>query len=143
MSKDYAEGRIKDALRKTGGNAVKARQQVIAWAMEDPKLLQALTRSHLTGIVAYNIERILSGRSAAVEAAGHIVESERPTARSSASSAPKKENFGMEILKAVAGNGGAVFGMEAYSGGTQKRQKVSKSHIDAIKAMTRGQKSTD
>lgn len=136
MSKEYAERRIKEALIKANGNAVKARQQVIAWAMEDPKLLQALTRSHLTGIVAYNIERILSGRSVAVEATEKTVQKESPKAA-------QKENFGLEILKAVAGNGGAMFGMEAYSGGSQKRPKVSKGHIDAIKAMTQGRKFTD
>jgi len=140
MSREYAEKRIKEALKKFNGNAVKARQQVIAWSIEDPKLLQALTRSHLTGIVAYNIERILSGRSAAVEAAEHIVDSSKPAASSQSGKPQKKENFGMEILKAVAVNGGGMFGMEAYSGGSHKRQKVSKGHIDAIKAMTQSRK---
>lgn len=135
MSREYAEQRIKDALKKTGGNAVKARQQVIAWTYEDAKLLHALTKAHLTGIVAYNIERILAGRGAAEE---HPVP-ETPKQKK----AKEEENFGMELLKAVAGNSGATFGLEGYSGGAPKRPKVSKGHIDAIRAMTQGRKFED
>lgn len=138
MSKEYAEKRIKEALKKTGGNAVRARQQVIAWAMEDQKLLQALTRAHLTGIVAYNIERILSGRGAAEET--HIPQ---PKSSAQTTAGKKEENFGLELLKAVAGNAGTQFGLESYSGGGKKRTKVSKSHIDAINALTKGRKSTE
>lgn len=133
MSKEYAEKRIKEALKKTNGNAVKARQQVIAWTYEDAKLLHALTKAHLTGIVAYNIERILSGRGTAED---------HPVPETPAQKAPaKEENFGTELLKAVAGNSGAMFGLEGYSPGRAKRPKVSKSHIAAIQAMTQGKKS--
>jgi len=134
MSKEYAEQRIKEALKKTGGNAVKARQQVIAWTYEDAKLLHALTKAHLTGIVAYNIERILSGRGAAEE---------HPATETPKQKQAKEEDFGMELLKAVAGNSGATFGLESYSGGAPKRPKVSKGHIDAIRAMTQGRKFED
>lgn len=136
MSREYAEQRIKEALKKTGGNAVKARQQVIAWTYEDAKLLHALTKAHLTGIVAYNIERILAGRGAAEE---HSI----PDAPKQSRSKKEEENFGMELLKAVAGNSGSTFGLEAYSGGAPKRRQVSKGHIDAIRAMTQGRKSED
>lgn len=132
MSREYAEKRIKDALKKTGGNATKARQQVIAWTYEDPKLLHALTKSHLTGIVAYNIERILSGRGAAV--------SDAPKKQTQAQS--EEENFGKELLKAIAGNSGATFGLEGYSA-PRKKAKVSQGHIDAIQAMTRGRQFKD
>ena len=138
MSREYAEGRIKEALKKTNGNAVRARQQVIAWTYEDPKLLHALTKAHLTGIVAYNIERILAGRGAAEETHTHTQESAKKS-----DAKDKEENFGMELLKAVAGNGGVQFGMESYSGGGQRRKKVSKSHIDAINALTKGRKSSE
>lgn len=129
MSREYAEKRIKEALKKTNGNAVKARQQVIAWTYEDSKLLHALTKAHLTGIVAYNIERILSGRGAAEE---NPIPTSAPTKKKA-----EEENFGTELLKAVAGNSGAMFGLEAYSGNSSKRPKVSKSHLQAIQAMTR------
>ncbi|MAE50516.1 MAG: hypothetical protein CMH27_01770 [Micavibrio sp.] len=138
MSREYAEGRIKEALKKTNGNAVRARQQVIAWTYEDPKLLHALTKAHLTGIVAYNIERILAGRGTAEETHTYTQESAKKS-----DVKDKEENFGMELLKAVAGNGGVQFGMESYSGGGQRRKKVSKSHIDAINALTKGRKSSE
>lgn len=139
MSREYAEKRIKEALRRCNGNAVKARQQVIAQAMDDPKLLQALTKAHLTGIVAYNIERILSGRGTAEEQ--RVPKAPQSVAKGQGGR--KEENFGLELLKAVAGNGGAEFGLEGYSNGGQKRKKVSKSHIDAINALTKGRKFTE
>ena len=63
MSLEYVERKIVEALKLSNGNAAGARQQVIAWSLEDPELLKALTKSHLTGIVAYNIERVVSGRA--------------------------------------------------------------------------------
>ena len=132
MSREYAEKRIKEALKKTGGNALKARQQVIAWTYEDAKLLHALTKAHLTGIVAYNIERILSGRGAAKDQAA--AES-KPRNKSS-----KEENFGTELLKAVAGNSGEIFGFDSNGVARSKRPKVSKSHIQAIQAITGNKK---
>lgn len=135
MSREYAEKRIKEALKKTNGNAVKARQQVIAWTYEDSKLLHALTKAHLTGIVAYNIERILSGRGAAEESP---VPASAPTKKKT-----EEENFGTELLKAVAGNSGAMFGLEAYSTSSRKRPKVSKAHLQAIQAMTRKSTKSD
>jgi len=126
MSREYAEKRIKDALVKSNGNAVKARQLVTSWCAEDQKLLHALTKAHLTGIIAYNIERIASGRSA---------RGSEKTAPTQKQTAKKEENFGMELLKAVAGNGGLTFGLEG-SAVPKKRTKVSKEHLDAILAMT-------
>lgn len=138
MSREYAEGRINEALKKTNGNAVRARQQVIAWTYEDPKLLHALTKAHLSGIVAYNIERILAGRGTA-----ETVEQEPESKAQGSKSSQKEENFGAELLKAVAGNSGAQFGLESYSGGGTSRNKVSKKHIDAINALTKGRKSPE
>ena len=63
MSLEYAEGRIREALKLSGGNAARARKQIIDWSREDMRLLQELTRGHLSGIVAYNVERVLSGRA--------------------------------------------------------------------------------
>lgn len=130
--RQYAEHRIKDALEKCGGNVTHARQQIIAWTYEDAKLLQALTKPHLNGIVAYNIDRIVSGRGAATENPAQPQESPQNKA--------KEESFGMEILKAVAGNNGAMFGLETYSTPRPGKTKVSKAHVDAIKAMTKGKK---
>ncbi len=120
MSRDYAERRIKEAIRLSKGNMIRARQQVIAWTYEDAKLLHELTKPHLTGIVAYNIERVLSGRSAKVE---KPASPQKPVVRD--------EEFGVEILKAVAASNAAVFGQEGNAA-PAKRGKASRQHIDAI-----------
>lgn len=132
MSLEYAESRIREALKLARGNQMKARQQVMAWASEDEKLLQALARPHLAGIVAYNVERVASGRADAKhDAAASDVPAAPPA---SAGAKPKKESFGLEILKAAAGPDTQIFGLED-TGTPQKRKGVSQSHIDALKAM--------
>lgn len=123
MSREYAERRIKEAIKKANGNAMRARQQIIAWTMEDTKLLDALTRPHLNGIVAYNVERVMSGRSNAKEEPVP----EKPLAG--------EDEFGIEILKAVAASDAAIFGRENSGAPMAKRGRASKQHIDAIRQM--------
>lgn len=127
MFKEYVENKIRDALKKNGGNALKARQQIIAWTYEDAKLLHALTRPHLNGIVAYQVERILSGRAEAE----HNIPAK--------SSKMKTDSFGMEILKAVSGGEAAVFGQE--TGQLKRSPEASKHHVDAIMKIASVQKS--
>ncbi len=134
MSMEYLNSRIKDALKMSGGNRVKARQQIIAWTFEDNKLLHTLAKPHLSGIVAYNIERVASGRAdAAAQKASEATK--QPQAPKQAAPKPKNEDeqFGMEILKAVAGSP-QIFGLED-PGAPQKRGGVSQKHLDAINAM--------
>lgn len=128
MSLEYAEQRVKQALKLYGGNATKARQQIIAWTYEDPKLLHALTKNHLTGIVAYHIERVASGRAA---------KARNNKKMQPGTPMPDKANsqeFGMEILKAIAASGSPSFGLESYAA-PQKRGQASQRHINAIKAL--------
>lgn len=124
MSSEYAERRIKEALKQANGNVTRARQQVIAWTYEDAKLLHALTAPHLTGIVAYNIERILSGRS--------DTEKEKPRAKKPPVIVDNE--FGIEILKAVAASGAVRFGQE-NNAARGKRGQASRQHIDALRQM--------
>ncbi len=133
MSLQYAEKRIKEALKLTGGNQARARQQVIVWALEDPQLLQALTKHHLTGIVAYHMERVVSGRASKAQASA-------PPPKKPKKVAATDDEFGKEILKAVANSSSAVFGLEGPSA-PQKRGQASQRHIDAIRQMAREVKS--
>jgi hypothetical protein len=137
MSSEYAENRIKEALKLSKGNQAIARQQLIAWAFEDAKLLQALTKPHLSGIVAYNIERVASGRASAAK---QPQAAQKPVQKTSAGKAAKPEQFGLEILKAVAGKP-EIFGLEDF-GAPQKRGAASPRHIEAIKAMAAKSKHT-
>lgn len=123
MSLEYVERKISEALKQSKGNTTKARQTVIKWCQEDAKLLHGLTSAHLNGIVAYNIDRIASGRS------------DKSKKKAPAKPAPAgKEKFGMELLKAVV-NSGSVFGMEAGQA-PRKKGQASQQHIDAIKKLT-------
>ncbi len=120
MSKEYAEDKIREALRMHGGNIALARQQVMNWANDNARLLQGLTRPHLDGIVAYQVERVASGRAE--------LEKRHP----SAAAEPKpNENFGMDLLRAVAAADAAIFGQESSSN-SGKRVSASKQHIEAI-----------
>lgn len=139
MSSDYAVTKIKEALELSKGNAARARQIVIAWCHEDSKLLHALARPHITGIVAYQVDRVNSGRAdAQLKKIKAQKEPQAELSGQAAEAAEQVENFGQEILKALSGgSGGATFGTEAYGGQPlgSRPKGASKSHIDAIKMM--------
>ncbi|NQZ15035.1 MAG: hypothetical protein HRT94_09470 [Alphaproteobacteria bacterium] len=130
MSREYAEQKIREALDLTRGNKTKARQQVIAWCAEDTKLLYALSKPHLTGIVAHAVGRVASGKTDPQEVPHPAVRGELD----------QEGTFGMEILKTIAGGGTNQFGQEAY-GRPMKRQGASQQHIDAIRLMAEKSKS--
>ncbi len=131
MSLEYADKRVVEALKLMDGNQAKARQQIIAWALSDAKLLQALTKHHLKGIVAYHVERVASGRS---------VKPQTTPSKPKKATAQPDDAFGMEILKAVANSSSAVFGLEGYSS-PPRRGQASQQHINAIKQMAERSKS--
>lgn len=128
-SRQYLENRIREALKKAKGNKLLARQQLIAWTYEDSKLLHALTRPHLEGIIAYNIDRMLSGKTTDGK------ESEAPRSKPQAAVKAKKgEEFGMDLLRAVVATDAAVFGQESFAP-SSKRPQTSKRHVDALLKM--------
>ncbi len=122
MSKEYAEDKIRQALKEYGGNIALARKQVMLWAHDDAALMRSIVAPHLDGIIAYQVERVASGRA----------ELER---RHPSKTSPKKEeeNFGMDLLRAVASSDATVFGYDSPI--TPKRKSASKQHIDAIHKM--------
>jgi hypothetical protein len=128
MSREYAESRIREALKLCRGNATRARQQVIAWTFEDPKLLQALARPHLSGIVAHAVGRVLtkgSGDNAEAE--------EMPSTPPPLDMSPS--SFGKEILAALTSKNTAMFGHETEVPPVRKRQ-ASQRHVNALKQMS-------
>lgn len=128
MSLRYAETRIEDALRQHGGNVAKARRQIIAWALEDDLLLLGLTRNHLDGIAAYHVDRVASGRtqkSSGGTQSAPQVEVKTPTKPA------RKNEFGLEVLKAVAAKDPMIFGLETYSSAPARGQ-ASARHVEAI-----------
>ena len=132
MSREYAEGRIREALKQSKGNPTKARQRIIAWTYEDPKLLQALAQPHLTGIVAHAVSRVIYKQE--------LPEPEAPEMPASLDMEP--ETFGQEILAALQSNDTAMFGME-QNAPQPRRGQASKSHIEAIKKIAGKSKKED
>ncbi len=133
MSQQYAQDRIKEAIRLSKGSKTAANQLVIAWAAEDHKLLWALTKAHLTGVVAYNVERVASGRADRAAAAKAA-----PTAKPRAQ---QDKPFGRELLKAASSGEGAIFGLEGYTAPSRAGQ-ASQGHINAIHQLASRSKKT-
>ncbi len=126
MSREYAEGRIREALKLSKGNPTRARQQIIAWTNEDPRLLQALARPHLTGIVAHAVSRVIHQQNREIDAP------DIPDAPQSLDMEPK--TFGEEIFKALQSSNTPSFGHEGVAPPVKKKQ-ASQSHIDALRQM--------
>ncbi|PCI56137.1 MAG: hypothetical protein COB36_04980 [Alphaproteobacteria bacterium] len=120
MSKEYAESKIREALKAHGDNIGLARQHIVSMAQADAALMRALAQPHLDGIVAYQVERVASGRA----------EMEKRHPKEPAQN--KIDNFGMELLRAVAASDAETFGQEGMGA---KRKMASKQHIDAIHQM--------
>jgi hypothetical protein len=117
---NYAETRIKEALRLCGGDPVKAREQVIAWAYKDPQLLMALAEPYLQGLVAYNMEQL----GAASSPAGQKTPQKNKRTKSG-----KGTDFGLGILKAAVNSRAEIFGLETPQAGSKE---ASQEHVDAI-----------
>ena len=134
MSREYAEKRIKEALKQAKGNATKARQIIIAWSSEDTRLLQALAQPHLTGIVAHAVDRVIYKQGINDEP-----EEIRANPRS-LDMAP--DTFGKEIMKALQSADTAKFGQESAAPAS-RRPKASQSHIDALNKIAGKKKKRD
>ena len=115
---DLVEQKIAEALRKTGGNELRARQLIAATALDNPELLKALAKPHLTGITAHAISHVLRAKKSSLQDGG-------------SQSHQEEEGFGMDILKSFASGDAPQFGQEQYAAPT-KRKGVSPSHIAAI-----------
>lgn len=126
MSREYAESRIREALKQCRGNPARARQQIIAWCGEDAKLLQALAAPHLTGIVAHAVNRVAQHQEHEDE------ESEIPEKPVPVNMEPK--TFGEAILKTMRSGNTALFGQESAAPPLRRKQ-ASQSHIDALRRL--------
>lgn len=131
MTWEYVERKILEALKISGGNVPQARKHIMAWTYEDNKLLYELAKPHMTGIVSHAI--------------GHVIKKQEDEAAQS--NQPKikpvpeqtrEEEFGMEILKAIATGGSPRFGLESNAPRLGKKE-ASQKHIDAITKMAKKQ----
>lgn len=127
MTQNYAQNRIRIALKENPSSPAAARQAVMRWALEDPKLMVELVAPHLSGIVAYAISRVENGDNAP----------EAPAETAIAESG----SFGMELLRHVADDNAAVFGQENNFIPARKAP-ASQGHIDAINLLASQSKKT-
>ncbi len=125
MNRDYSEQKIRDALKASKGNVTVARQNIIAQAFEDTKLMHELVAPHITGIAAHAINHVQMIKPKPIP--------KEPPAPEKLPENAKSDPFGMEILKAIALGKPAQFGLE--EGVSMKRQAASQRHVDAIRAM--------
>jgi len=123
MAENYAESKIKEALKASQGNARQAQKMLIEWSLRDNDLLVALVKPHMTGITAHAVNRIVSGKK--------TPEAVTPQKPSVVRSSQKKDSFGMDILKTIADGDTATFGQESY-GRPVGKKGASQRHIDAI-----------
>ena len=140
MTRKYAESRIREAIDQSGGNITKARQLLTAWCQDDHRLVLELTAPHMVGISAHAIQRVmrLDKEKAEVET---VPVPDEPFQEEALVHDGQADAFGLEILKAVAGNKNPKFGMNAMQGGGKGKIRVSAQHIDAINQMVRKSKS--
>jgi len=125
---DYAEQKVSEALRLSGGNEAKARRLIQTWLYEDSRLLLELTRPHWNGIVAYAVDRAVARAKR-----GDDIEVRPASPRKSggAKSAKTQEGFGKEILRSFAAEHAAQFGREQAAAPVGKRT-ASQNHVDTI-----------
>jgi hypothetical protein len=129
MAQSYLQKCILEAMAKANGNETKARALVAAQALEDNELLIALSKPHLSGIVAHAVGR----QAIQLKAKKERMEDLPPLPK--APSKNKKENdFALDLLKALGGNNVAKFGAEDAAPRVGKKP-ASQQHVNALKLM--------
>lgn len=128
MAQSYLQKCVLEALAKTNGNETKARALISAQALEDSELLIALAKPHLSGIVAHAVNR----QAIQLKAKKERGEEELPPIPNIPTQ--NKNDFAMDILKALGGTHVAKFGEEDAAPRIAKKQ-ASQRHVNALKLM--------
>lgn len=128
MAQSYLQKCILEALAKAKGNETKARALIAAQALEDNELLIALSKPHLSGIVAHAV-----GRQAIQQRAKKDRMEDLPPLPK-APSKGKDNDFALDLLKALGGNNVAKFGVEDAAPRVGKKV-ASQQHVNALKLM--------
>lgn len=135
MPPSYLQTCILAALKQAKGNETKARQIIALQAMEDEKLLQALAKPHLSGIVAHAVGRIaIQQRNKKSDDFDDLPLTPKTVKGS-------KNEFGLDLLKALGGQNVPKFGIEDAAPHIGKKQ-ASQQHVNALKLMAAKSKTT-
>lgn len=130
MAKSYLQTCILEALAKAGGNQNKAQKIIALQAVEDPQLMLALAKPHLTGIVAHAVGRIAIQENAK-KASSYDGLPAKPVVEKARNDAT---GFGIDLLKALGGQNVPKFGMEEAAPRLGRKQ-ASQQHVNALKLM--------
>ncbi|MGQ0527656.1 MAG: hypothetical protein ACT4OY_06490 [Alphaproteobacteria bacterium] len=126
MTSNYAEARIHEALRLSGGDIIKAREQVVAWSHKDAQLLLGLAEPYLQGLVAYKMEQLGAGMQTNTGA----------PQKNKRTKSGKGTDFGLGLLKAAVSSRAEIFGHETPQASAGEKE-ASQEHIDAILKIAR------
>ncbi|MDD3022209.1 MAG: hypothetical protein PHX61_14725 [Alphaproteobacteria bacterium] len=140
MAQSYLQTCILDALEKAKGNQNKAQKIIALRAMEDPQLLQALAKPHLTGIVAHAVGRIAIQENAKKAGAYEDLPL-TPVVQKAKKAQDDMAGFGIDLLKALGGPNVPKFGMEDASPRLGRKQ-ASQQHVNALNLMANKSKSS-
>lgn len=130
MAQSYLQKCILEALVKAKGNETKARALIAARALEDNELLIALSKPHLSGIVAHAVGR----QAIQVRARKDRLEGLLPLPEAPSSKGNKDNDFALDLLKALGGSNVAKFGAEDAAPRVGKKA-ASQQHVNALKLM--------
>ena len=137
MSLSYAESKILEAYKLAKGNKTKVNQVIAVLAKQDSDLLKGLTDQYMRGIIAAQVDRVLSGKSGSTQTKTRAkpVKFEQIAPKKPADKVAEEANdFGMAILRNASGDSAEVFGFDSGAP-IPPPQKASQSHIDAIHQM--------
>lgn len=135
-AKTYLTSRIKEALYNAEGNKSKAMQQIMSWSQQDQQLLQALTKAHLSGIVAYHVDKIASGGEIDDSAQKPSpMQKPKPRTRNGRKRVDPAQGspFGKALLQAASSTKSSVFGLESYEAPAKADDNATQRQADAMK----------
>ncbi len=148
MARQYAENRIRQALKLHNNNILKVRQQIIAWTYEDPKLLHELAKPHLSGIIGYAVSHVQRKDAEAAAEANKRAEAQKKEKKPAGTEGGSEEDlswlgdlpdeekddgFGIALLKAIATGEPAMFGHETETSRPLKKTAASKRHANTMR----------
>ena len=134
---DYAQSRVRDALKEAKGNVPQAQRLLLAWMDFDELLLRAIAEPHLRSIAGYALQSQLfdeveekhTAQSFAPVPGTHVPVTKQPPAGEKA--AEETATFGLALLQNVTGGTRAQqFGFVTDE--MDAPQKTSARHIEAI-----------
>ena len=134
MSLKYAESKILEAYKLSKGNKTKVNQVIDVLAKQDINLLKGLTQQYLKGIIAAQVDRVLSGKTNASTTQKRAKPVNFKQMTKQEQQQPEANDFGKEILSAASSTTAEVFGFDSGAP-VPPPQKASQSHIDAIHQM--------